>query len=208
MGKSEGPRRPVRRDAGRARGATVAAAVLACTLEELASAGLEGMSLERIARRAEVNKTSIYRRWPTRGALVAAALEGVLDGLAAAPPDTGSLRGDLLALLGAVASLLQAPVGLAVARAALSAQAAPEVAALAGRKLREGAKDPLRALVARAKQRGEWRAGADGVLLVNGLIGALLHRALLEHAPLSPRWRTALVEQALLGVLRPAGVRR
>ena len=79
-------KRIARRDAGRARGAPIVEAVLTRTLEELAQAGLEGLSVERIARRAEVNKTSVYRRWPSRGELVAAALEQVLSGMTAHKP--------------------------------------------------------------------------------------------------------------------------
>ena len=59
---------------------------------------------------------------------------------------------------------------------------------------------PVRALVARAKARGEWRAGVQGEQLMFLLVGALIHRALLEHEELSARWLTALVDLVLHGV--------
>src|SRR5690242_7791444 len=85
---------PRRRDAGRPRGQPITEAVLDRTLEELASFGVAKLSVSRIARAADVNKTSVYRRWPTREALVAAALERVHERLASQLQDTGSLRGD------------------------------------------------------------------------------------------------------------------
>ncbi len=80
-----------RRDAGRPRGEAVTEAVMLCTLDELASHGLSDLSVERIADAAEVNKTTIYRRWPTREALVAGALEYVMLDLDDRLVDTGSL---------------------------------------------------------------------------------------------------------------------
>jgi AcrR family transcriptional regulator len=195
---------PRRRDAGRPRGAPIAGAVLTRTLEELSVRGLEGLSVERIARRAEVNKTSVYRRWPTREALVAAALEGVLDGVEARLPDTGSLRGDLLGLLEQVAGLLGRPVGRAVARAAMSEAAGFAAAELAARRLASPPPEGIRALVARARARGEWRPGVDPHLLLSTLVGAVLHRALLERAPLERRWLEALVGLVLGGASPPA----
>lgn len=193
--------RVTRRDAGRARGAPIAEAVLTRTLEELATAGLEGLSVERIARRAEVNKTSVYRRWPTREALVAAALEGILDDVASNVPDTGSLRGDLLGLLGRVARFVGQPAGRAVVRAALSESAEASVAALAAARLSQQAGGPVRDLVARARARGEWRRGVSAEQLVSMLVGAILHRAMLEHGSLTKRWLGSLVDLALHGVL-------
>ncbi|MDO9019824.1 MAG: TetR/AcrR family transcriptional regulator [Deltaproteobacteria bacterium] len=194
-----------RRDAGRPRGAPIAEAVLAHTLAELAAVGVEGLSVERIARAADVNKTSIYRRWPTREALVAAALEGVAAQVTAQLPDTGTLRGDLIALVVAVAGLFATPLGRGLLRAALTESAAEEVAALAARQLGRGGHGLARTVVARARSRGEWADGARGEVVVNALVGAVIHRAVLERGALDGRWRGALVDAMLYGALpRPA----
>ncbi len=89
---------------------------------ELSASGIEGLSVERVAQRAGVNKTRVYRRWPTRAALVAAAMEGMLDELGA-DPDTGDLRGDLTALLRPIADFAATPDGTALLRAAMSPMA-------------------------------------------------------------------------------------
>jgi AcrR family transcriptional regulator len=190
-----------RRDAGRPRGQRVTDAVLEATLAELARAGLAGLSVERVARHADVNKTTIYRRWPTREALVAAALEGIADDVAAHAPDTGTLRGDLIGLLWRVAAFVSQPAGRAVARAAVSAQAEEDVAALAARRLEHHTNSAMDGLVARAEARGEWREGVSGEQVIHTLVGAILHRALLEHAPMTRRWLEDVVDMVLFGVV-------
>ena len=179
----------------------MAEAVLTRTLEELATHGFDGLSVERIARAAEVNKTSVYRRWPTREALVAAALEGILQRAAAVSPDTGSLRGDLAALLQPVVELMRKPVGRAVLQAALAPDATTAVASLAARKLARQASDPVKALVERSRARGEWQDGAKGEQVIFMLVGAVMHRVMLEHAPVGPTWLHSLIETVLFGVL-------
>ena len=196
MGSSSRARR---RDAGRPRGRHVTDAVLEATLGELAAAGLEGLRVERVAQRAEVHKTTVYRRWPTRAALVAAALGAIADDIARAP-DTGTLRGDLLGLLERLASFLRRPEGRAVARAALTAEAEPQVATLAARRLEQAAAATMGPLEARARARGEWRDDLRAEFVIPTLVGALLHRALLEHADLGPSWLGALVDLVLTGV--------
>ncbi len=196
------PRRPAapRRDAGRPRGAPVTEAVLSRTLEELAAVGLEGMRVERIAARAEVNKTSVYRRWPTREALVAAALEGVLASFSTAMPDTGSLRGDVLALVTPIAEFLASDTGRAVLRAAMASSSALAVADVAARAVEGGGRGPLASLVRRARRRGEWRRGVAPTLLFGSLVGAVIHRVMLEHGAVTPRWLASLVTLHLDGV--------
>src|SRR5260221_10727285 len=80
------------------RSARVVNEVLAATLEVFAEHGYAGMSVEAVAARAGVNKTTIYRRWPAKVDLLGAALVSLRDE-DPEPPDTGSLRSDLLEVL-------------------------------------------------------------------------------------------------------------
>ncbi|GAA4895445.1 TetR/AcrR family transcriptional regulator [Actinomycetospora straminea] len=192
------PSPPPRRDAGRPRGATIVAAVLAAVRAELAETGFEGLSVERVARRAEVNKTSVYRRWPTREALVAAAMEGLLEEFGASP-DTGSLRGDLHALAAPIAELAARPDGVALLRAALATTAPGDVRGAA----RQRVGPPVASassIVDRARARGEWRDGADPQQAVFTLVGAIVHRTLLEHADPTGEWLDGLVDLVHRGV--------
>ncbi|WP_439674116.1 TetR/AcrR family transcriptional regulator [Embleya sp. MST-111070] len=82
--------------------------------------GYEGLTIEGVAERSGVNKTTIYRWWPSKGALLGAALTGARR-LEFAMPDTGSLRGDLEALMDGMVSLLTTPPTADIAVAALGA---------------------------------------------------------------------------------------
>ena len=73
------------------RSARVVTAVHAATLELLEDVGYEMLQLSDVAKRAEVNKTTVYRRWPTKTALVVDLLTSYTRG-AVATPDTGSLQ--------------------------------------------------------------------------------------------------------------------
>lgn len=195
------PKRTARRDAGRARGAPIADAVLRSTLEELSTHGLAGLRVDRIAERAEVNKTTVYRRWSTKGELVVAALEHLLHDVSSHLPDTGSLEGDLREFLEHVCALLESPLGKAIVRAALDTETEASVAAFAAKSLQQQASRPVREFVERARARGELRASLAPELLLFTLVGATVHRTLFEHAPTNQRWRESLLELVLQGAL-------
>jgi AcrR family transcriptional regulator len=82
--------------APRRTGATLERAIHAAVLAELAETGYSALALDRVAKRAGVGRASLYRRWNTKSGLVADAIAGALPAVDAAP-DTGSVRGDLLA---------------------------------------------------------------------------------------------------------------
>jgi AcrR family transcriptional regulator len=191
-----------RRDAGRPRGAPVVDAVLAAVRAELAERGAEGLSVERVAARAEVNKTSVYRRWPTREALVVAAMEGLLDDLST-DPDHGDVRSDLLAVVTPIAELAARPDGAALLRAAV-AQGPGEVSRLATRRLEAGVR-PIPGLAARAAARGQWRPGVDPGQVVLVLVGAIMHRVLLEGADPTGAWLEGVVDLTVTGLLPRPG---
>lgn len=190
---------PPRRDAGRPRGEAIQTVVLARTLEELAEHGIEGASVDRIARAAEVNKTSVYRRFGTREALIAAALERVASDIGAKLSDQGSLREDLALVAREVAKLLRTRTGRSLARAAFAESTDDAVAALATREMNRPRASAL-AMVERARGRGEWRKGASPEVVLAALVGGLLHRALLERAPLTPAFLRQIVDLAVRGV--------
>ncbi|GAA5051928.1 TetR/AcrR family transcriptional regulator [Nocardia callitridis] len=84
---------------GRPRDQAREAAILACVLELLGEIGYEAVTFEAVARRAHASKATLYRRWETKRDMVVTAIKaGPASGNGAAAVDTGSLRGDLLAL--------------------------------------------------------------------------------------------------------------
>lgn len=196
-----------RRDAGRPRGEPIADVVLERAIEEFAAVGMAALRVDRVARAAEVNKTSVYRRWPTREALVAAALERALGELSLELRDTGSLRGDLLSLAETIAEFMARPIGRALTRAVFAEAVSPTISGDARRRLEERAGGPAVAMIQRALGRGEWRAGVDPAAVLSMLVGALLHRAHLEgEAPTRP-WIERVVDVLVDGCGAAKGAR-
>ncbi|GAA3121606.1 TetR/AcrR family transcriptional regulator [Streptosporangium carneum] len=176
--------------------------IFQATLELLAAKGYEGLTVEGVAERSGVNKTTIYRWWPSKAALLAAALVEA-DLLVSAPPDTGSLRGDLEALLRGVAALLTSPPAADVAVAALGAAVHhPELATAAQRFFADRfAREE--AVFARARRRGELPDTADPMLIMDLLAGAVWLRAVFRGLPLDDDFAAGAVAAVLDGVTRP-----
>ncbi|MGX1759627.1 TetR/AcrR family transcriptional regulator [Streptomyces lydicus] len=173
------------------------------TLDLLAERGYEGLTIEGVAQRSGVNKTTLYRWWPSKGALLGAALVGARQ-LELTPPDTGSLEGDLEALLGTMTTLLTARPASDIAVAALGAVThSPELAShvkdfFADRIARE------QVVFDRAVARGEIAADTDPMLLMDLLAGAAWVRIVLRRLPLEKDFVARTVRTVLNGA-RVAG---
>ncbi|NUO99570.1 MAG: TetR/AcrR family transcriptional regulator [Nonomuraea sp.] len=167
------------------------------TLRLVAERGYDGLTVEGVAERSGVNKTTIYRWWPSKAALLGAALVES-DLLGFEPPDTGSLRGDLVALVEQARRLLTHPPASDVAVTALAAAVRhPELDArrfFADRFARE------RLIFERAAGRGELRESADPMLIVDLLAGAVWMRAVFRGLPLPPDFAAQAVATVLDGV--------
>lgn len=115
----------------RRRGAALEDAILRAAAEELTASGFAAMTMDRVARRAGTNKNAVYRRWPHRLALGVAAYRQLTE--RAPVPDTGSLRGDALALLRGANRHWSSPLGVILRELMAAAGGAPEfLASLSG----------------------------------------------------------------------------
>lgn len=110
------------------RSARVLEQVAQAVIDELRESGLSGLSVPRIAQRAGVHTATIYRRWSTNGALIAFAA-GRLAERALPIPDTGSLRGDLRAMLRDLRAFLEGSDGAMLVAAAFAFGDAQDVQA-------------------------------------------------------------------------------
>jgi AcrR family transcriptional regulator len=189
----------VRRPGGRS--ARVREAVLEATLDELVDHGYAAMTIQGIATRAGVNKTSLYRRWGTKGALLADAL---LASASPAPnsPDTGDLRRDLVGLwITAPAPVKRGDLSrpVAVSRALSAASGDPDVSA-AHHALWQRRLDLLTIIVDRAVRRGELPASADPELLMDLLFGPFLARVVTRGQTPTPEFLAQTLESAVHAV--------
>jgi AcrR family transcriptional regulator len=170
--------------------------VLDATVDALLTSGYAGPSVDDVATRASVHKTTIYRRWPDLGALV---VEALLDRQqeVVPMPDTGALHGDLLALLDAVAANVTSPDGKALLMAAQEA-GPPEIEDLVHRFWRT--RFALgREIFQRAEDRGEIAPGLDHASLIELLVAPLYLRLLVTREPLSRQFRTRVVDALIAG---------
>lgn len=205
-----GQRRAVRRaptkrpaKAPLVRGEPVVERVLSAAIEELARSGYKALRVEEVARRAGVNKTTVYRRWPEKTALVRDAL-WTYASESIVLPSTGSLRDDLVALGKAATELFARPAGQSITRILVAEGSDPEVAELK-RALRTRHEAIPRAVIAAAVDRGELARGQDYELLFQAFMGTLHHRLFFEGSRIDAAYLARLVDLLLDGALATAG---
>lgn len=181
------------------RGPRKAEEIFTAALRLLADNGYDGLTIESIASHSGVNKTTIYRWWPSKEALLAAALINS-DLLVFDMPDTGTLRGDLLALAESITALLSAHTSIATA--ILGAAHKPELAAL----LHGFAADRLareQPIFQRAIQRRELPSFADAKTIMDLIAGAIWCRLLLRGETIPPGHLANTVDLILNGITSP-----
>jgi AcrR family transcriptional regulator len=176
--------------------------VMATTYELLSEEGLAGVTVDAVARRSGVAKTTIYRHWPSREALLldACAQMGPHFDI----PDAGSFPNDLRALAQRVVEqLLAGPYAAILLSLMDAAERNPDLAALlaaAQTKLVEA----VRTILARARARGELRRLPEASDVAALTVGPLLYRRLFSHEPLSEACFRLVIDN----VVRTAGATR
>jgi AcrR family transcriptional regulator len=196
----ESPRAP--------RGAAVVGAVIRATFEELAEVGYAALSIDDVARRAGVNKTTVYRRWPTKEDLVRAALLGLPEDYFTMP-DTGTLAGDLTELSRRMARIFQTVEGRALMRILFFEGRLTHLKGVHAHFEARRQATGLPALLRRGIARGEVPLGFDQQMLDEVLFGTIACKALVDRPPLDEAFVTRLVDIVLTGMLsvKPASSR-
>jgi AcrR family transcriptional regulator len=195
--------------AGRKRDPARDAVILDATLVVLAEQGYDRMTIDTVAARASMARATVYRRWPTKVALVLDAVAhlsrndvGELD--AEHLPDTGTLRGDMMAMIKPFDDeqqqvRIQAMAGLLalartddrLAEAAAGAGIGPWI-------------DLNRVLIQRAVDRGEFPRPADLEVLA-GLIPTMCVARAVQQLPITFEFSVALIDGVIIPALRGAG---
>ncbi|MEV5652559.1 TetR/AcrR family transcriptional regulator [Nocardia sp. NPDC052254] len=160
------------------RGPKVRSAVLAATIDELSERGYAAFTIENVAHRTGVHKTTVYRRWPDREALIADALaESVAAEIPI--PDAGSVDEDLRALARSVVAWTNSPSGRAVLAVMVSTTAGlPAPPNSARHVFRDRIRQTL-PVVTRAVDRGELPDGTDPAELIKTVVAPIYFRVLI-----------------------------
>ena len=191
-------------------------AILEATIAVLHDVGYMRFAIEGVAARAGVGKGTIYRHWPSRGALVVeaitspaceAATRGRWSMRAGELPDTGTLRGDLLAFLESVtAALTDAAAKEILPGLAADLNRNPELAEAVRARIIDPQRRALAQLIQRAVARGQARERLDVTLLCETLLGPVCYRAYLAGQPVDHAMLVQLVDQ-LLPAMTPVAER-
>jgi AcrR family transcriptional regulator len=173
--------------------------VLMTTLDLLTETGLGELTIDDISRRSGVAKTTIYRHWANRSALVIDACSRMTDG-EQAPPDTGSLEGDLKTILTNIADLLGTARWSSIVPSIVdAAEHDPEFADVHSR-IQHGHAAPLRAALDRAVLSGEIPSTTDRDAIAAALLGPLFYRRWFSREQIDAEFVDLIIRSAVAGL--------
>jgi len=187
---------------GRPRSVRSHQAILQATLKLLAEVGFERMSIDAIASRAGVGKTTIYRRYNSKEELVADAIESLREEVVI--PDTGTLWGDIDVLIQNAAQITLNPLGRqTVAMIISSASSNPQFAQIYWTKYLQPRRQAFAVVIERAKVRHEIEADIDPALVFDTMSGIMLYAQIFQ--PRSELWEVCVRNALHLILRKPLG---
>lgn len=187
----------------RKRGTALEDAIREAAYAELTEVGYTQFSVEAVAARARTGKASIYRRWPTKQALV---MDSLCAGLPT-PQQCGFGTGDykdmstadaLRQVARTITKMLTSPAGAAMRAVKLEATSDPELAREIDDRFQAPRRAAMLSLLQRGVERGEVRSEAVTPLVADVLPAVLMHRVILQRERINERDITAIIEQILI----------
>jgi AcrR family transcriptional regulator len=180
---------------GRSRGSRTRQKVLIAAWELYESVGLVRLTIEQIAQYSGVAKTTIYRQWPNKTAVLVDALNDHLDPMIAFA-DTGSAREDLQRQLTAVITVLtRTSAGTAYLAVIAESQHNPELAVQLQERFIASRRTAATDVLLRGIARGELRSDLDIGIALDAFYGAIYYRLMISRAPTDNSYAGLLLEQ-------------
>ena len=179
---------------------------LAAANDLIVERGVANLSIEEVAARSGVAKTTIYRHWPERASLIIDTVRATFEHVGT--PDTGSLRGDLEAFfLGMVRADLSGKVGHIMPCLIDAASRDPEIEMLLDR-ISVERQQPILTIVERAQARGELPPDLDPRVVIGTIVGPIVFRKIVWRQPLDATYVEGCLNVAIAGLstLDPAPV--
>ena len=187
------------RQIGRPRDARADRAILEATLELIAELGVHAFRTDDVAARAGVGKGAIYRRYRSKDELVAAAVAALVSEEIEVP-DTGSTRGDLLALMREAVELYRGSLAGRLMPNLVGAMAErPELAREVRGRFLAGRRSALTGVLRRGVERGDLRRDLDLELALDVLGGPLFYRLLVTGGPIDDQLAEGVADLILRG---------
>jgi AcrR family transcriptional regulator len=202
---TDGPIPTTTASRGRPRSTQAEQAILLATTEILEERGFAALTMEEVATRAGVGKATVYRWWSSKGTLAFDAfLARFLEGQPL--PDTGSLRGDLLAALrGWIRTVKGTATGRILAGLIAEVQRDPGLADAWRMRFVGVVRDRHRQMLERAIERGEIAPECDTDVVLDLMYGSAYHRLLQSHLPLTDRFARSVVDIIVTGLTNETG---
>jgi AcrR family transcriptional regulator len=192
-----------KRRPGRPVEARATQAALDAVLDLIVEHGIHGVTTNAVAERARTSKATMYRRWPTKDALIADAI-GTLVDREIEIPDAGSFSGDLHELLRDAVELYSTPRAAALMPELVAGMARdPELADAVRAGFLPGRRRALDEVLRRADERGELRGDVDRDLCLDLLGGVVFYRLLVTGGPLDDRLAADLTAVLLRAIAQP-----
>jgi len=163
--------------------------------------GLTGFTMEAVARRAGASKATVYRRWPTVGALLVDAMDATFQAFPV--PDTGRVDTDVAELLTAFLTLLEHTTFPRLFAAFIDAAERDPILAALHADLTRRRREPLLVVLARAQERGQLPADLDREVVTDLLAGPLFYRRFVAHQPIPPKLIDDIIAHVLGLARRP-----
>ena len=187
--------------AARYRNARSHRAILVATNELLAESGYTALTIEGVAARARVGKATVYRWWPSKGALVIEAITH--DGRMTLPTaDTGQLRDDLIyAVHHVIEVLTDSTAGSIIPAMTADLVRDPTIAKMFREQVLRPRRSAVAAMINRAIDRGELPPDADVALLLDVCVGAVFYRLIVSGEPITETFAARLIDLLLHGAL-------
>jgi AcrR family transcriptional regulator len=190
--------------AGCSRSAAREFAICDAALALLAEVGYDRMSMDSVAARARASKATIYRRWPGKRELVLDAVRSRVADIVE-PPDTGSLRGDIIATLRVMAEGIGGQDAALMAGVLRAMRSAPELADCVRTQVLEKKRYIGRTLVERAIARGELPPDADHGVWHEVAPPLMFFRILVADEPVDDAFLTHVADDVLVPLLVRSG---
>jgi len=191
-----------RRGRGRRPAAEVRKEILEAAAELLFDDGMAGFTIEKVANVSGASKMTIYKWWPSKGAL---ALDGYFHRVdpELVFPDTGDIEADLRTQLHSFLRVIcHSPAGRVIGELIGQAQSDPDLKAAYLARYSGPRRAKAVAAIETAKARGQLRANLDPETVVDQLWGACYHRLLLPDQPLTDEFVDALVDNLFGGIAK------
>jgi AcrR family transcriptional regulator len=172
--------------------------ILRAALEVLAETGYDKLSMEAVAARARAGKATLYRRWPGKAELVVDAITCMHETDERGAVDTGSLRGDLRAvLMSGLSEVGELEIGC-VTGLLTAMRRNPDLAQVFEQRFLARKFQTARQIFERAQERGEVAPGHDIELLATVGPALLFHRLLLSSKPLTRHFIARVIDEVVI----------